>query len=318
MKEENKMKKSKILLVLLFIIALIVLFNAFYIVDETQQVIITQFGKPIGEAIKSAGLHIKLPFIQKVHYFDKRILEWDGDAKQIPTSDKRYIWLDTFSRWQITDPLKFYETNRYESNAHGRLDDIISGITRDVISSNKLIEIVRNSNRDMVFTAEFEDSKLQNIISESIKNGRQEISDSILTLSKIKVAEYGINLIDVRIKRLNYNRDVQAKVFERMISERNKIAAKYLSEGKGSSSEILGKMERELDQIQSTAYQKAQEIKGRADAKAIKIYADAYNRDPEFYEFLKTLETYEKTIDEKNTMIMTTDSDYYKFLKRIE
>jgi len=312
------MKKSHILLVILFIIALIVLYNAFYIVDETQQVIITQFGKPIGESIKDAGLHIKLPFLQKVHYFDKRILEWDGDAKQIPTSDKRYIWLDTFARWQITDPLKFYETNRYESNAHSRLDDIISGITRDVISSNKLIEIVRNSNRDMVFTAEFEDSQLQSIISETIENGRQEISDSIYTFSKIKVAEYGINLIDVRIKRLNYNKEVQSKVYERMISERNKIAAKYLSEGKGNSSEILGKMQRELDQIQSTAYQKAQEIKGRADAEAIKIYANAYNRDPEFYEFLKTLETYEKTIDDKNTMIMTTDSDYYKFLKTME
>jgi len=312
------MKKLHIILILISLLVIIVLFNAFYIVDERQQMIITQFGKPVGEAIKDAGLHIKVPFIQKVHYFDKRILEWDGDAKQIPTSDKRYIWLDTFSRWQIVDPLKFYETTRYEGNAHSKLDDIISGITRDVISSNRLLEIVKSSNREMTFTSEYSDSKLEDVIKEKIINGRQAIADSIFVLSKVKVAEYGIRLIDVRIKRLNYNQEVQAKVFERMISERNKIAAKYLSEGKGNSSEILGKMQRELDQIQSEAYQKAQEIKGKADALAINIYANAYNKDPEFYEFLKTLETYEKTIDNKNTIIMTTDSDYYKFLKKME
>ena len=312
------MKKLHIILILIVLLALIVVFNAFYIIDERQQVIITQFGKPIGDSIQNAGLHIKIPFFQKVHYFDKRILEWDGDAKQIPTSDKRYIWLDTFSRWQIVDPLKFYETTRYEYNAHSRLDDIISGITRDVISSNKLLELIRSSNREMAFTSEYSDSKLEDAIKEKITNGRQVIADSIFALAKIKVAEYGIKLIDVRIKRLNYNQEVQSKVFERMISERNKIAAKYLSEGKGNSSEILGKMQRELDQIQSEAYRKAQEIKGKADALAITIYANAYNRDPEFYEFLKTLETYEKTIDNKNTIIMTTDSDYYKFLKKME
>lgn len=304
--------------VIIIILAIIVLVNSFYVLDERKQVIITQFGKPIGNAITKAGLHVKIPFIQKVHYFDERILEWDGDAKQIPTSDKRYIWLDTFSRWQIVDPLKFYETTRYESNAHSRLDDIISGITRDVISSNKLLEIVRSSNREMMFTSEYSDSKLENVIKEKIQIGRRSIADSIFALSKIKVAEYGINLIDVRVKRLNYNQEVQSKVFERMISERNKIAAKYLSEGKGNSSEILGKMQRELDQIQSQAYQTAQEIKGKADAQAINIYANAYNRDPEFYEFLKTLETYENTIDNKNTIIMTTDSDYYKFLKSMK
>jgi len=312
------MKKLHIILILISLLVIIVLFNAFYIVDERQQMIITQFGKPVGEAIKDAGLHIKVPFIQKVHYFDKRILEWDGDAKQIPTSDKRYIWLDTFSRWQIVDPLKFYETTRYEGNAHSKLDDIISGITRDVISSNRLLEIVKSSNREMTFTSEYSDSKLEDVIKEKIINGRQAIADSIFVLSKVKVAEYGIRLIDVRIKRLNYNQEVQSKVFERMISERNKIAEKYLSEGKGDSSEILGKTQRELDQIQSEAYQKAQEIKGKADALAINIYANAYNKDPEFYEFLKTLETYEKTIDNKNTIIMTTDSDYYKFLKKME
>lgn len=313
-REVNKMKIKLIII----IVALIVLFNAFYIIDERQQVIITQFGKPVGDAITDAGLQIKIPFIQKVHFFDKRIMEWDGDAKQIPTSDKRYIWIDTFSRWQIIDPLKFYETTRYESSAHSRLDDIISGITRDVISSNKLIEIVKSSNREMTFTAEYSDSKLIDEVKEKITSGRQVIAHSIFALSKVKVAEYGIKLIDVRIKRLNYNQEVQAKVFERMISERNKIAAKYLSEGEGDSSEILGKMQRELDQIQSEAYQTAQEIKGKADATAINIYANAYNKDPGFYEFLKTLETYEKTIDNNNTLIMTTDSEYYKFLKTMK
>ncbi len=310
------MKNKNTLIIV--VIAIIVIFNAFYIIDEKQQVIITQFGDPIGGAITKAGLHIKAPFIHKVHFFEKRILEWDGDPKQIPTSDKRYIWLDTFSRWQIVDPLKFYETTRYENAAHSRLDDVISGTTRDVISSNKLLEIVRNSNRKMTFTQEFEESSLEDISTDEILNGRRIIADSIFAMAKLKIKEYGIKLIDVRIKRLNYNQEVQAKVFDRMISERQKIAAKYRSEGEGKSSEILGKMKRELDQIESEAYETAQKIKGEADSKAIKIYANAYNRDPDFYDFLKTLETYEQTINKKNTLIMTTDSDYFKYFKSSE
>lgn len=302
-------------LIIVAVVALIIIFNALYVIDERQQVIITQFGDPVGGTINSAGLHLKIPFIQKVHFFEKRILEWDGDAKQIPTSDKRYIWLDTFSRWQINDPLKFYETTRFETAAHSRLDDIISGTTRDVISSHKLLEIVRNSNRQLTFTEEFETSDLGDVIKETIHFGRRSIADSIFVLSKPLIAEYGIELIDVRIKRLNYNEDVQSKVFDRMISERQKIATKFRSEGEGKSSEILGRMKKDLDQIESQAYETAQNIKGEADASAINIYANAYNRDPGFYEFLKTLETYELTIDKKNTLIMTTDSDYYKFLK---
>jgi membrane protease subunit HflC len=309
------MKKQRT--VIIFAVALlIVISSALYILDERQQAIITQFGDPIGDAITNAGLHIKIPFIQKVHYFEKRILEWDGDPKQIPTSDKRYIWLDTFSRWKIVDPLKFYQTVRNETFAHGRLDDIISGTTRDVISSNSLIELVRNSNRELIFTQEFEASSLEGVKEEPIDFGRSKIADQVFESSKPLVAEYGIELIDVNIKRINYVEEVRMKVYERMISERNKIAAKYRSEGQGNSAEILGRMQRELDQIQSEAYKKAQIIIGKADAKAIKIYADAYNRDPEFYQFLKTLETYEKTIDERNTLIMTTDSDYYKFIKK--
>jgi membrane protease subunit HflC len=310
------MKSKK--LIIPIVILLIILFNAFYALDETQQAIITQFGEPIGESIVKAGLHLKVPFIQKVHFFEKRLLEWDGDPKQIPTSDKRYIWIDTFSRWQIENPLRFYETTRNETAAHSRLDDIISGTTRDIISSNKLLEIVRNTDRELIFTQEYEESTLEDAARETINIGRRRIADSIFVASKDKIAEYGIKLIDVRVKRLNYNTEVQNKVFDRMISEREKIAARYRSEGEGKSSEILGRMKKEIDQIESEAYEIAQKIKGEADAKAIRIYANAYNRDPEFYEFLKTLETYEHTIDNKNTLIMTTDSDYYKFLKSVK
>lgn len=305
-------------LVIIIIILVILIINALYTIGERQQVIITQFGEPIGDAITKAGLHIKVPLIQKVHYFEKRILEWDGDPKQIPTSDKRYIWLDTFSRWQIVDPLKFYQTTRNETFAHSRLDDIISGTTRDIVSSNTLIEIVRNTNRKMSFTEEFMASYAGDLLEEAIDLGRSALADEIFKIAYPFIAEYGISLIDVKIKRINYVEEVRSKVYERMISERNKIAAKYRSEGQGKSAEILGKMQRELDQIQSQAYKRAQEIIGKADADAIKIYANAYNRDPDFYEFLKTLETYEKTIDKKNTIIMTTDSDYYKFLKSVE
>jgi len=311
------MKLNKLILIIV-VLAIIIIASALYIVGERQQVIITQFGDPIGGAITNAGLHLKIPFIQKVHYFEKRILEWDGDPKQIPSSDKRYIWIDTFSRWKIVDPLQFYQTTRNETFAHSRLDDIISGTTRDIISSNSLIELVRNSNRKMTFSEEFEIALIQDIIEEPIDIGRSKIADKIFEISSPLVAEYGIQLIDVKIKRINYVQEVRAKVYERMISERNKIAAKYRSEGQGNSAEILGKMQRELDQIQSEAYKTAQEIKGKADANAIKIYANAYNRDPGFYEFLKTLETYESTIDKKNTLIMTTDSDYFKYFKNIE
>ena len=309
------MKKQRTIIIFV-VVFLIVISSALYILDERQQAIITQFGDPVGGAITNAGLHIKIPFIQKVHYFEKRILEWDGDPKQIPTSDKRYIWIDIFSRWQIVDPLKFYQTVRNETFAHGRLDDIISGTTRDIISSNSLIELVRNTNRELIFTQEYDASSLEGVKEEPIDFGRSKIADRVFASSESLVAEYGIKLIDVNIKRINYVEEVRMKVYERMISERQKIAAKYRSEGQGSSAGILGKMQRELDQIQSEAYETAQKIIGKSDAKAIKIYADAYNRDPDFYQFLKTLETYEKTIDEKNTLIMTTDSDYYKFIKK--
>jgi len=272
-------KRTLIIIVVLIIVAA----NSFYILDEKHQSIITRFGEPVGGATTEAGLHIKIPILDKVHFFEKRILEWDGDPKQIPTSDKRYIWLDTFSRWQINDPLKFYQTVRNETFAHGRLDDIISGTTRDIVSSNTLIEIVRNSNREMMFTDEYKDSSTGIGSTErAIESGRSKIADQIFNTSKELCAEYGIKLIDVKIKRINYVQEVRQKVYERMISERQKIAAKYRSEGQGNSAEILGQMKRELDRIESEAYETAQEIIGRADAEAIKIYANAYNRDPGF------------------------------------
>jgi len=306
------------IIIILAVALLIIIADGFYVLDETEQVIITQLGKPVGEAITTAGLKFKMPLFQKVNKFEKRILEWDGDAKQIPTSDKRYIWLDSFSRWKIVDPLKFYETTRTQMQAHSRLDDVISGTTRDIISSNQLLEIVRNTNRKLQFTSEYDEKTSLDVIEDSIEMGRSNIANRIYELSKPLIEEYGIELIDVRIKRVNYVQEVRGKVYERMISERNKIAARYRSEGEGNSAEILGKMQRELDQIQSEAYKTAQTIIGEADASAIKIYADAYNRDPEFFGFLKTMEAYEKTLDKRSTLIMTSDSEFYKYLKNID
>ena len=301
---------------IVLIIILVAIFNMFYTLDEREQAIITQFGNPIGGPIKNAGLHFKTPFIQKVHKFDKRILEWDGQKKQIPTLDKRYIWIDTFSRWRIIDPLVYYQTVRNETFAQSRLDDIISGTTRDVISSNPLIEIVRNTNREMKFSSDFQQAQETDEFVKVIKTGRAKIAHQIYLMAKDKVKDYGIELIDVKIKRVNYVQEVRDKVYERMVSERNKIAAKYRSEGEGKAAEILGKMQKELQIIQSDAYKQAETIKGKADADAIKIYANAYNRDPNFFEFLKTMETYETTIKDKNVIIMSTDSDFYKYLKK--
>ena len=304
---------------LIVLIALIIILtNMFYTLDEREQAIITQFGNPKGGPIKNAGLHFKIPFIQKVHKFDRRILEWDGQKKQIPTLDKRYIWIDTFSRWKIVDPLLYYQTVRNETFAQSRLDDIISGTTRDVISSNKLIDIVRNTNREMKFSSDYQQAQETDETIKKIQTGREKIEHQIYLMAKDQVKDYGIKLIDVKIKRVNYVEEVRTKVYERMISERNKIAAKYRSEGEGKAAEILGKMQRELQIIQSDAYKQAETIKGKADADAIKIYANAYNKDPNFFEFLKTMESYQNTIKDKNILIMSTDSDFYKYLKKIK
>ena len=309
----NKQTRLIIIVAVIFVL-LIVLFNSLYIVSETKQVIITQFGKPKGGAITSPGLHFKTPFIQKANYFEKRWLEWDGDANQIPTKDKKFIWIDTYARWRISDPLVYFQRVRDERGAQSRIDDIIDGETRNAIAEYDLIEIVRSSNREFELTEELVILDIATAISE-IKTGREKIAQTILERSSEKTPEIGVELRDVKIKRVNYVDEVQMKVFDRMIAERQRIAAKYRSEGDGSSAEIRGQKERELKRIQSGAYRTAQEIKGKADAEATSIYAKAYNLDPEFYQFMKTLETYRVVMDQETWLILSTDAEFLKYLK---
>ena len=300
----------------LFIVVIITFLSGIvFIVDETKQVVITQFGKPVGRPITSAGLHFKKPLIQQAHYFEKRLLDWDGDPNQIPTKDKKYIWVDTTARWKISDALKFLQSVGNEIGAHARLDDIVNSATRDVITGHLLVETVRNSNRTLESEEEEEIVVLSEEAVERITVGRQMLEGAILERARILAPQYGLELVDVRIKRINYVEAVRRKVYERMIAERKRAAEKYRSEGQGKQAEIEGQKEKELKQITSEAYKQAQVLRGKADAEAIKIYAEAYNKDPEFYSFMKTLETYSNTIDENSTIILTTDSDYYQYLK---
>lgn len=312
------MKKALSFIFAIAVIALLlVMSGALYTLDETQQTVITQFGKPIGDPITKAGLHFKLPFIQHANYFDKRILEWDGDANQIPTKDKRYIWVDTTARWKIIDALRFLQSVTNESGAHARLDDIVDSATRNYVTRHNLVEVVRDTNRlvNRDDAGDEEDFGLSAVEIEEIKAGREALTRGILEEASRIMPQYGIELIDVRIKRINYVKEVQRKVYERMISERKRAAERYRSEGQGKKAEIEGQMEKGLKQIQSEAYKTAQEVKGKADAEAVKIYADAYNRDPEFYSFTRTLETYKNTIDADTTVILTTDGEYLEYLK---
>lgn len=301
-------------IIVVIIVGLIILGGTLYTVDQTEQVVITQFGEPIGEPITEPGLHFKTPFIQKINSFEKRFLSWDGLPTQVPTKDKRYIWVDTTARWRIVDPLKFLQTVGNERTALGRLDDIIDSATRNQITSNLLYELVRDSEREF---AETELSiQVEEIMSE-VQYGREKISRAILEEASQGVPRFGIELIDVRIKRLNYVEQVRQGVYARMIAERKRVAEQYRSEGQGGKAEIEGRKEKELQRITSEAYKKAQEIKGEADAQATTIYAGAYNEDPEFYSFLKTLETYKETLDENTWLILTSDSDFYKYLKNL-
>lgn len=311
------MRNPKLALVIAAIfVGIIIVSQALYSVDETEQVIITMFGEPRGEPVTSAGLHFKLPFIHKAIFFEKRIMEWDGAQNEIPTSDKRYLLVDTFARWSIVDPLKYFQSVNNEDKAQSRLDDIIDGITRDYISKNLLIEVVRSSNREMEISTEGETSSADVADSLKILLGRLAITDAILTEVQKIVPQYGIEVLDIRIKQVNYNMDVREKVFDRMISERQRIAQLYRSEGMGRKAQIEGKMQKELNQIRSEAYRSAQQIKGKADAEATQIYADAFSRDPEFYSLLQTLDSYRQTIDSSSTLILSTDSEYLKYLKR--
>jgi len=315
-----------IALLVLVIIVLIAGASTFYTLSESEQAIITQFGRPIGGAVTKAGLHVKAPFIQKLHRFEKRILNWDSSPDQIPTADKKYIWLDTTARWRIVDPLLYFTSVGNMRGAQTRLDDIVDSAARDIVSRHVLVEAVRNSNDilEVIRQSEDEDSQgsdqtgeTSGHVNDPIELGREKLTDMILARASELVPQYGIELIDVKIKRLNYIEDVRKKVYERMDSERQRIASKYRSEGEGEKAQILGMKERELDRIQSEAYRTAQEIRGKADAEATAIYAAAYRKDPEFYSFLKTLDVYRATTSENQRMILTTDADIYRYLGRI-
>ena len=300
--------------VIVIALGVITAWSTFYTVAETEQVVITQFGEPIGKPIDAPGLHVKLPFVQEVNVFDKRWLEWDGSANQVPTRDKKYIWVDTYARWRIADPLRFFQRLRDERSAQSRLDDIVDGETRNVIANHDLIEVVRSSNRPF----ELGDAA-QDVISEeaavAVQHGREKITRMILERASGVMPDYGIEMVDVQIQRINYIDTVQAKVFERMISERKRIADRYRSEGQGKSAEIRGRKERELKKIESEAYRKSQEIMGKADAEATTIYAAAYGRAPELYRFLRTMETYRSTVDAKSTLVLSTNGDLFRYLQ---
>ncbi len=300
------------------VLALVLLMGSLFVVDETEQAILLQFGRPIGEPITTAGLNFKIPFIQDVRKFDKRVLEWDGDENQIPTSDKKYIHVDTFRRWRIVDPLKFLQSvEGQELQAQSRLDDIIESATRNFISENLLLEAVRNTNRAMQTTIEEQGRIGTERVVLEIKKGREQITRAILEKAAQEMPNFGIELLDVRIKRINYIEEVREKVYERMISERKRIAEKSRSEGQGRKAEIDGERQKEFQRISSEAYREAQKIKGRGDAEATRIYANSYGRDPNFYSFIETLESYKKTMNSNTTLILSTNSEYLKFIKNI-
>lgn len=312
-------QKKLIISVVVLILLVIAITGSLYIVNEKEQVVITQFGRPVGDAVTKPGVQFKVPFIQKVNVFDKRYLEWDGDPNQVPTKDKKFIFIDTYARWQITDPLQFYKRLTNERGAQSRLDDILDGETRDYIANNNIEETVRNSNRTPVTTDSISEPSSDSLV--RIFVGREKIEKRILKTANERASDLGIVILDFKIKRLNYVEEVRDQVYKRMTSERFRIADKFRSEGQGEASRINGEKERELKSIQSTAFKKAEEIKGKADATAAAIYADAYNQSAtskSLYAFLKSMETFEKTFDEKTSIILSADSEVYQFLKSMQ
>lgn len=310
------MKTGCVIFAVVGIVIVILVSEGTYTVNEIEQVIITQFGRPVGNTVTKAGLHFKTPFVQKVNRFDKRWLEWDGSPEQIPTRDKKFIWLDTFARWRISDPLLFFKSVRNELGAQSRLDDILDGAARDAVANYNLIELVRTTNRKMEFGEELGDIEAAEAV--TVKHGRSVILKKMLDQASVMSPKYGIELVDIRIKRLNYIESVRKDVYSRMTSERERIANMYRSQGQGESANIRGRMERDLKKILSEAYRQAEEIRGNADAEAIRIYADAYNRDPEFYAFTQTLETYRDAFDRNTWLILSTDGDLLKYLQKAE
>ncbi|MBP8645991.1 MAG: protease modulator HflC [Syntrophobacteraceae bacterium] len=315
-------------LLLVFLVAASFAGSALFVVNETEQVIITQFGKPVGEPITQAGLHFKLPMIQKANYFEKRIMKWDGNPNQIPTKDKKYIWVDSTARWRIQDPLLFLKRVGSIAVAHSRLDGIINSVVRDHVSNNDLVELVRSEGWEEarqklqeagIPDVQFMDSRdnwpYGEEMSDHLTKGREKITREMVADASRLLPEFGIKLMDIRIKRINYIDSVQQKVFERMISERKRIAAQYRSEGEGERAAVLGQMERELARINSEAFRTAQEIHGKADAEATRVYADAFGKDPVFYEFYRTMEYYRNFNNPKSSFVLSTEADIFKYLK---
>ena len=302
-------------LIIIAVIILIALFSSAYVVDETEQVIITQFGRAVGEPKKKPHLYFKIPMIQQANYFPNNLLEWDGDPGQVPTLDKTFIWVDTFARWKIVDPLKFFQTVSNVNGALARLDDILDSAVRNFITSYPLIETVRMTNRELdTFEAGLDEVQEKSPLGE-VEMGREKITKGIKDQAQPKLEKFGIKLVDVKIKRLNYVEQVQNSVFDRMIAERKQIASKFRSEGNGEARKIEGDMEKLLKQITSEAYRKAQELKGTADAEATLIYSKAFGKDPDFYSFLQTLEIYKETMDKDSSLVLSTDSDFLRYFK---
>ena len=305
---------------LIIVVGVVILgFGSIYTINEAEQAVVTQFGKPVGGAITDAGLHFKTPIIQTVIKFDKRILEWDGSANEIPTLDNKYIFIDAFARWRISDALQFYKSAKNEMLAQSRLDDILDGAVRDEIANRTMVEIVRSSNRAMIIQdVESSSVNVNNKVIEDFSEigARLEIVESILeSVSKrLLDLKMGIEILDVQLKRINYTRQVQEQVFKRMISGQNQIAEKYRAQGQGKKQEILGMQVQRKKEIISGAYLESQKIKGEADANATRIYADAYGKSPEFYNFIKTLDTYSNTLDSSTQFILSTDNHYLKYL----
>lgn len=313
------MNKKTILRLVIIFVAIIVIAQSTYIVKETEQVVVTQFGKPVGEAKVTPGLKIKMPFVQKTNYFERRYLAWDGDPNQVPTLDKKFIFVDAYARWQIVDPLQFFKRLTNERGAHSRLDDILDGETRDYIANHNLEEIVRTSNRVPIPSGSIGEEVGDTLI--NIMVGREKIQDMILASANEKVRDLGIAILDFKVKRINYVEDVRTQVYERMKSERYRIADKFRAEGQGEASKINGEKERDLKTIQSVAFRKAEEIMGKADARATAIYAGAYNQSASsrnLYSFVKSMETFEQTFDTTTTVILSTKSELYKYLIDID
>jgi membrane protease subunit HflC len=290
--------------------------GSLFVVNEGEQALVAQFGKPIG-GVRLAGLHAKIPLMQEVHRFQRRIMQWDGDPNQIPTKDKRYIWVDVTARWRIADPLLFYQAVATERGAQSRLDDILDSVVRDAVSGHLLVELVRGMDyAPPAGVREVLDYEGKAIVAENLI-GREEILANLLEEARAMTPEYGIELLDIQIKRINYVEQVRQRVYERMVSERKQVAAQYRSEGEGERADILGQMQRDLLTIESEAFRRAEEVRGQADAKAAAIYADAYGRDREFYAFARTMEAYRKSVKENGRLVLTTDSDFYKYLQKM-